>query len=107
MSKAIEESKKLMQQLKNHVRGLEMSAFRNGVMQGLEEGLRVGRMTALHAQLTVRFGPLPPDVEQQIMNASIEHVDLWLFHFVKAQSLDQVFQPAPLSTSAATAPHVH
>ena len=32
MSKAIEESKKLMQQLKNHVRDLEMSAFRNGVL---------------------------------------------------------------------------
>lgn len=89
---ADKESKTLIQEIEDYVRASEHSAFKQGVVQGLEKGIHVGRMTALHGQLMMRFGRLPQETDQRVMGASGDEIDEWLGNILVAPALEDVFQ---------------
>ena len=55
------------------------------------KGVREGEATLLIRQLTVRFGELPPDVEDRVRRANGEMLLRWGERFVTALTLDAVF----------------
>lgn len=107
MSKATgKETQTLIQEIEDYVRASEHSAFKQGVVQGLEKGIHVGRMTALHGQLMMRFGRLPRETDRRVMGASGDEIDEWLGNILVAPELADVFnteEEAPHGQSSESA----
>lgn len=82
------------------VRELELAGFKQGLVQGLDKGVRVGRMIALHGQLMMRFGRLPEAADRRVLSASPDEIDDWLGKVLTAEKLDDVFKlPEPEPTA--------
>ncbi len=56
-----------------------------------EEGRREGEATILLRQLTLKFGPLDPELEARVQNAEAEQLLEWGDRFVHATDLEQIF----------------
>jgi hypothetical protein len=81
-----------VKEIEDHIREAELSSFLQGVTQGLDKGLHVGRLTALTEQMKRRFGPLPDGVDRRVMNGSSRELYVWLMNILTAQSLEEVFK---------------
>ncbi|MEY2620599.1 MAG: hypothetical protein RIT26_419 [Pseudomonadota bacterium] len=81
-----------VKEIEGYIQKAELSGFLQGVGQGLDKGLHVGRLTALIEQLKRRFGPLPEETERRVLSASSEELYLWLMNILLAQNLDDVFK---------------
>jgi hypothetical protein len=93
MSKsASKDTDTLIKEIEDYVRESEHSAFKQGVVQGLEKGIHVGRLTALHGQLMMRFGRLPQETDRRVMVASADEIDEWLGNILVAPQLEDVFK---------------
>ena len=57
--------------------------------------LAEGRAETLAWQLADRFGDLPADVRERLESASPEAVKAWALAFLKADSLEALFQAQP------------
>ena len=71
---------------RHHGKKIIGPAFRKGLSQGLARNV-VLRM------LTWKFGPLAGSVIEKLQNASESDLLVWEQRLLKAQSLDEVFQP--------------
>jgi predicted transposase YdaD len=71
---------------KGRAEGLE-----KGMAKGLEKGRAQGEALLLQRQLVRRFGPLPPELTQQIACASVEQIEAWGERVLEAASLAEVF----------------
>ena len=63
----------------------------DGRSEGRREGRREGESELLLRQLTLRFGDLPPDVEDRVRKADGETLLRWGERFVTATALEAVF----------------
>jgi hypothetical protein len=74
--------------------GLEQGR-EEGLEQGREEGLERGRREALTsmllAQLQLKFGSVPGDVEARLRQASLDELTRWGTRVLTAATLDDVF----------------
>jgi hypothetical protein len=66
-----------------------------GRAKGLAEGQVKGLTVALIRVSERRFGPLPPDAKSRIAEADCSTLENWLDRAVTADTLDEVFAPAP------------
>ena len=68
---------------------------REGLEQGLEQGLLLGRreeaVSILERLLSKRFGPLSETARDRIHNASLEQLDHWTDRLLDAPSLTSLF----------------
>jgi predicted transposase/invertase (TIGR01784 family) len=55
------------------------------------KGLAEGRAELLHHQLTLKFGVLPPPVQQRLLHAKDEELNRWAERVLVANSLEDVF----------------
>jgi hypothetical protein len=60
--------------------------------QGIEEGRERGRVELLLRLLTLRFGPLSPEVQARVGSAAPVAVELWAERVLSATSLDEIFR---------------
>jgi predicted transposase/invertase (TIGR01784 family) len=76
--------------------GIEQG-LEQGLEQGREEGLERGRREALTsmllAQLQLKFGSLPGDVEARLRQASLDELTRWGTRVLTAATLDEVLGP--------------
>ena len=86
------------------MREAEFSGFLQGVTQGLDKGLHVGRMMALHEQMMMRFGRLPDETDQRVLNASSDEIDDWLGNILIAQNIEDVFKVTEEETDTTPTP---
>ncbi len=69
-------------------RGLQM-----GKLEGKLEGRLEGESLALQRLLVRRFGPIPPDMLEQIAAANLEQIETWFDAAINAPHLAAVFTP--------------
>ena len=62
-----------------------------GRAQGRAEGRAQGKAETLLRQIERRFGAVPEDARNRILDAPVGDLDAWLDAFVSASSLDDVF----------------
>ena len=92
MSKAKTEKAPLSEALEECLHEVGLASFKQGLAQGLDQGVRVGRMIALHGQLMTRFGRLPDATDRRVLTASPEEVSAWLNNILTAPQLDDLFR---------------
>jgi len=68
-------------------------AIRKGLSQGLSQGLAQGERNVVVRMLTWKFGPLAGNIIEKLQNASESDLLVWEQRLLKAESLDEVFQP--------------
>jgi len=89
LSPAIRE--KVNQMLEEHFPYPQSDFAKEHYGKGVREGVQKGEATLLIRQLTVRFGELPPDVEDRVRRADGDMLLRWGERFVTAPTLDAVF----------------
>ena len=62
-----------------------------GRAEGRAQGKAEGKAETLLRQLERRFGAVPEDARNRILDAPVGDLDAWLDAFVSASSLDDVF----------------
>ncbi len=62
-----------------------------GEARGRAEGEARGRAMLLLKQLTLKYGALPPSLEERVRNASVAELDVWAERFVMATTLESIF----------------
>ncbi|TAN48555.1 MAG: DUF4351 domain-containing protein [Methylococcaceae bacterium] len=62
-----------------------------GMQQGLQQGLLQGEATVLIRQLTKRFGPLPPAMQDRLNQATTDQLESWAERVLDADTLEAVF----------------
>ena len=62
-----------------------------GMAQGIVQGNEEGKAESLIRLLGQRFGPLSPEVEARIKQASPDELDGWLDQVLDAPSLEAMF----------------
>ncbi|WP_209449617.1 DUF4351 domain-containing protein [Ectopseudomonas mendocina] len=62
-----------------------------GLQQGIHQGMQQGELAVLSRQLSRRFGPLSPDVEQRLQQASTDELERWADNILDAWTLEDVF----------------
>ncbi len=60
--------------------------------EGITEGIKRQGRNLIAKQLHLRFGKLPPFINEKIGQASPEEVDIWAERFVQAQTMEEVFE---------------
>ena len=79
--------------------GFIQSAREEGRHEGLERGVRQGRVqgerAVLERQLRRRFGLLPPAAAERLRRASAGEIEAWADNVLDADTLDEVFRPGP------------
>lgn len=73
---------------------------REGLMQGMQEGMQQGMLlgrlagesTLLQRQLTRRFGPITPEFQARLQNATLEQIEQWAENILDAPTLEDVFK---------------
>jgi predicted transposase/invertase (TIGR01784 family) len=70
---------------------LIQEGHQRGRAEGLAEGLTKGQATVLVRLLTLKFGPLPDDLQARIASAPIEELDRWVERVLAARTLRDVF----------------
>jgi Domain of unknown function (DUF4351) len=63
---------------------------RQVVQQGVQQGIRQGESTLLVKQLKLKFGDISPYLFK-IENANTEDLEKWGLAFVRARTIDEVF----------------
>ena len=66
-----------------------------GMEQGMEQGLLQGERAVLLRLITKRFGTLPPQFEQRLMQANQTQLECWADRVLEARSVDTVFADLP------------
>ncbi|MBK8384456.1 MAG: DUF4351 domain-containing protein [Candidatus Accumulibacter sp.] len=64
-----------------------------GKQEGKLEGKLEGESLALQRLLVRRFGPIPPDMLEQIAAANLEQIETWFDAAINAPHLAAVFTP--------------
>ncbi|HEX2678249.1 MAG TPA: DUF4351 domain-containing protein [Polyangiales bacterium] len=64
--------------------------FKGAVAKGKAEGATEGRAAILLKLLTLKFGPLAPEVIERVRNASADTLDLWAERILSASALHEV-----------------
>jgi len=59
--------------------------------EGKAEGITIGQAAVLNRLLRMKFGKLPPAIEQQLQHATQEQLARWTDHILFADTLEQVF----------------
>lgn len=67
-------------------------AREEGMQQGMEEGMQQGERAVLERQLQRRFGPLAPEVQQRLEQASSEELERWADIVLDANRLEDIFE---------------
>jgi hypothetical protein len=62
-----------------------------GRAEGRVEGRVEGRADTLRRQVSLKFGSLPPDVEQRIAGATPEEIDQFLERILFVDSIEKLF----------------
>ena len=62
-----------------------------GMRDGIREGRREGEARLVAAQLTERFGELPPGVTAQLETATSDTLHAWACRLLRAERLRDVF----------------
>jgi predicted transposase YdaD len=65
---------------------------RIGLEKGRQEGRQEGEGLLLRRLLTQKFGPLPPDIEAKLTEASIAELEAWGDRLLQADSLASIFE---------------
>jgi hypothetical protein len=96
MKLAPEPQQRLWQSIQTLERNLQMpyvtSVERFGIEKGLQQGLQKGEGLLLRRLLTQKFGPLPPDIEAKLTEASIAELEAWSDRLLAADSLGSIFE---------------
>ena len=77
-------------------RGLQLGKLEGrleGKQEGKLEGKLEGESLALQHLLTRRFGPIPPDMLEQIAAANLEQIETWFDAAINAPHIAAVFTP--------------
>jgi hypothetical protein len=78
-----------------YVTSVERLAIQRGLQEGEEKGRMEGRMEGqadlLTRQLTKRFGPLAPEIQARLTQATSDQLERWGERLLDAESLDGVF----------------
>jgi predicted transposase YdaD len=61
----------------------------------LAEGRALGKAETLLRQLIRKFGPVAPDLQQRVQQASLAELDTFLDRILDAKSIEDVFAPLP------------
>jgi predicted transposase YdaD len=64
-----------------------------GIEKGREEGRKSGEIALLRKMLELKYGPLPPWVDDQIAQADTADIEQWAANLLSAQTLEAVFYP--------------
>ncbi|MFN4258226.1 MAG: DUF4351 domain-containing protein [Gemmataceae bacterium] len=72
--------------------GLEQG-LEQGLERGLEQGRRKERLELIHALLEERFGPLAPELREQLEHLSMDELRRLALRIVKASSLAELGLP--------------
>ncbi len=71
--------------------------FHKGMQQGVQQGMQQGRIEArlqmLRRVMSLRFGELPPWVDDKLRDASESDIDNWTEAALSADAIDGVFGP--------------
>jgi len=59
--------------------------------EGKAEGITIGQAAILNRLLRMKFGKLPPAIEQQLQHATQEQLACWTDQILFADTLEQVF----------------
>jgi len=62
-----------------------------GIEQGIEQGVVQGEQKLISRQLTKKFGSLPVWVNEKLLSASPEQLDIYGDRLLDAETLEQVF----------------
>ena len=83
--------------LETNIDQWKAKAVAEGVLIGEQRGLQMGKLEgeslALQRLLTRRFGPIPPDMLEQIAAANLEQIETWFDAAINAPHLAAVFTP--------------
>ena len=71
--------------------GLRERWVSEGMEQGLEQGIEQGERGLLYRLLTRRFGPLDPQTETRLQQASADDLERWADNILEARTLEEVF----------------
>jgi hypothetical protein len=61
--------------------------------EGMAIGRQEGAANGLRKVLTLRFGPLPPEIAAKIDGASVEQIHVWAERILPAETLEEIFCP--------------
>ena len=73
-----------------------LSIERIAHQEGRQEGRRAEAIAFLTRQLTKKFGPLSPEQQDYLANASLEALEIFGEHLLDATSLEGVWGDSPL-----------
>jgi hypothetical protein len=62
-----------------------------GEARGRAEGEAKGRAEILRKQMTLKFGPLSPEMAKRINSAAITDLDRWSERVLSAQRIEEIF----------------
>jgi len=71
----------------------KLEGILEGKLEGILEGKLEGESLALQRLLVRRFGPIPPDMLEQIAAAKLEQIETWFDAAINAPHLAAVFTP--------------
>lgn len=67
-------------------------ARREGWQEGIQQGVQQGEVLVLERLLIKRFGVLPEDVRQRLVQASTEQLETWTDRLLNAPTINAVFE---------------
>jgi len=63
-----------------------------GLQEGLQEGRQEGEAKVVLRQLRLKFGPLPPEIEEQVCSEDADRLLEWSERVLTAERLQDVFR---------------
>nr|VFK42417.1 MAG: Predicted transposase YdaD [Candidatus Kentron sp. TC] len=95
LGEQIKETEKMLTQVDLERMPFYEAIMERGMERGMEKGMELGReegeAALLMRLLNRRFGPLSPEIERKIREASSEALALWGDRVLDAQTLEEVF----------------
>ncbi len=88
LNSLVEDKDMLAENLENLVKKERLEGRQEGRLEGRHEGFA----GLLRAQLALKFGELPPWVDDKLAAASDEQLGIWGTRLLSAESLDEVFE---------------
>ena len=67
------------------------AATARGMQQGMQQGKLEGEAAVLSRQMAKRFGPLSPQIQAKLHNATLEQLDIWADRILDAPTLEALF----------------
>lgn len=68
----------------------KLPSYELGMEAGMEKGIEKGEARLLRKMLKLKFGPLPREIDEQVLNADTAQIEKWSERVFQAKTLDDV-----------------